>query len=143
MNKIHFSSQNMKWNTPDEIYRELDKEFKFDFDPCPANEKDRYNSGQSLNGLPYDGLQIEWGRSNFVNPPYGREIGKWVAKGYAEALKGKTVVLLIPSRTDSKWWHNYIMKSNEIRFIKGRLKFKGAKWSAPFPSAIVIFKESS
>lgn len=75
-----------------------------------------------------------------MNPPYGRELPKWIAKGYEEWKKGKTVVFLIPSRTDTKFWHNYCMKATEIRFIKGRLKFDDQENSAPFPSAIVIFK---
>ena len=105
----------------------LDHEFSFNFDPCPH--------------LPdFDGLNIEWGTSNFVNPPYGREIGKWLKKGYEEWQKGKSVVFLIPSRTDTRWWHDYVMKANEIRFIKGRLKFDEAKWNAPFPSAVVVFR---
>lgn len=126
-NKVHFSSVNMKWQTPDDTYGELNKEFNFDFDPCPVNPQ-------------FDGLSVSWGRSNFVNPPYGNALGLWIKKGFEEAQKGKTVVFLIPSRTDTKWWHNYVMKANEIRFIKGRLKFKGAKNSAPFPSAIIIFR---
>ncbi len=121
-----FSSQSDNWRTPEKFYKELNKEFGFDFDPCPANPK-------------FDGLKIDWGSCNFVNPPYS-EISKWVEKAYNENKKGKTVVMLIPSRTDTKWWHEYIMKANEIRFIKGRLKFSGHKNSAPFPSAVVVFK---
>ena len=117
----------MDWKTPKTVYQTLDVEFKFDHDPCPPNYK-------------VDGLQSEWGKSNFINPPYGRELPKWVAKAYSEHAKGKTCVMLIPSRTDTKWWHDYCMKANEIRFIKGRLKFDDQKSSAPFPSAIVIFK---
>lgn len=123
---IHFSSQRLDWQTPKAVYQILDAEFNFDFDPCPINPK-------------FDGLKIEWGRVNFVNPPYGREIPKWIKKGFEESQKGRAVVFLIPSRTDTKWWHDYIMKADEIRFIKGRLKFGNAKNSAPFPSAIVIF----
>lgn len=81
------------------------------------------------------------GGANYVNPPYGRELPKWIAKGYAEWQKGKTVVFLIPSRTDTRWWHDYCMKATDIRFIKGRLKFDDQKNSAPFPSAIVVFKK--
>lgn len=125
---VHFMSQKLNWQTPDSVYEELDKEFNFDFDPCPTNPD-------------FDGLEIEWGKSNFVNPPYGREIPKWAKKGYEEAQKGKTVVFLVPSRTDTRYWHDYFMKADEIRFIKGRLKFKGATNSAPFPSAVVVFRE--
>ena len=124
---VHFSSQRSDWQTPKAVYEVLDAEFHFDLDPCPHNPT-------------FDGLNILWGQSNFVNPPYGREIGKWLKKGYEEYLLGKTVVFLIPSRTDTRWWHDYCMKADEIRFIKGRLKFGNATNSAPFPSAIIIFK---
>lgn len=124
--KVHFSSQRLDWKTPKAVYSVLDSEFQFDHDPCPSNPK-------------IDGLTSEWGQRNFVNPPYGRELPKWVKKGYEEYQKGKTVVFLIPSRTDTRWWHDYCMKG-EIRFIKGRLKFDDQKNSAPFPSAIVIFR---
>ena len=127
MNNVHFSSQKLDWKTPEAVYQILDAEFDFDFDPCPADPD-------------FDGLEIEWGDVNFVNPPYGREIPKWIAKGYGEWEKGRLVVFLIPSRTDTKWWHDYCMKATEIRFIKGRLKFGNSKNSAPFPSAIVIFR---
>jgi site-specific DNA-methyltransferase (adenine-specific) len=127
-NKSLFSSQRLDWKTPEALYRELWWEFHFDFDPCPPNHK-------------FDGLKIEWKERNFVNPPYGREIGKWIKKGYEESQKGKLVVMLIPSRTDTIWWHDYVMKATEIRFIRGRLKFDDQKSSAPFPSAIIIFKK--
>ena len=90
----------------------------------------------------FDGLQTNWGGCNFVNPPYS-DISAWVKKAYEEYQKGKTVVLLIPSRTDTKWWHEYIMKATQIRFIKGRLKFGDAKNCAPFPSAIIIFMQEA
>jgi hypothetical protein len=123
---VHFMSIKMDWQTPDAVYQKLHAEFNFDFDPCPPNPQ-------------FNGLAIEWGASNFVNPPYGRELPKWIEKGFKEHQKGKTVVFLIPSRTDTKWWHRYCMKASEIRFIEGRLKFKGALNSAPFPSAVVVF----
>lgn len=87
-------------------------------------------------------LNLSGGGANYVNPPYGKELPKWIEKGYLEWKQGKTVVFLIPSRTDTRWWHEYCMKATEIRFIKGRLKFDDQKNSAPFPSAIVIFKGS-
>lgn len=151
---VHFSSQRLDWKTPKATYQELDKEFKFDCDPSPADNNFDYrrNGGQELLGLFIgddatkhipDGLTSDWGGSSFVNPPYGKELPKWIAKGYAEWKKGKTVVFLIPSRTDTRWWHDYCMKASEIRFIKGRLKFDDQKNSAPFPSAIVIFKANN
>lgn len=124
--KVHFSQITDCWNTPKLLYENLNKEFNFDFDPCPEN-------------YTVDGLTIEWGESNFVNPPYSK-LKDWCKKAYEQQQKGKTVVMLIPSRTDTIAWHEYVMKATEIRFIKGRLKFGDAKNSAPFPSAIIIFK---
>lgn len=117
-----------EWSTPKEIYNALDQEFHFDFDPCPL-------------GGGVDGLTIEWGSSSFVNPPYS-QLRAWCKKAYEEYQKGKTVVMLIPSRTDTIAWHEYCMKATEIRFIKGRLKFGDSKQGAPFPSAIVIFERA-
>ena len=77
----------------------------------------------------------------WCNPPYGREIGKWVEKAYNESLKGAMVVMLLPARTDTKWFHDYIYGKAEIRFVRGRLKFGDSKNSAPFPSMVVIFRE--
>lgn len=122
---VHFSSSTDNWSTPKEVYDSLNKEFKFNDDPCPIN-----GTG---------GLEREWGTSSFVNPPYS-DLKNWCKKAYEESKKGKTVVMLIPSRTDTKAWHDYCMKSTEIRFIKGRLKFGNSKNAAPFPSAIIIFK---
>ena len=125
MKGIPMSSLCQHWQTPRETYDELNREFNFDFDPCP-------------HGFLLDGLKEEWGRSNFVNPPF-KYIAAWVQKAWEENQKGKRVVLLIPSRTDTRWWHDYVMKASEIRFIKGRLKYSGAKFNAPFPSCVVVF----
>ncbi len=122
-----FKSTHDNWSTPKEVYEKLDEEFLFNFDPCPLNESPDF-----------DGLAVEWGSRTFVNPPYSN-IKAWCEKAFHESKKGKTIVLLIPSRTDTKYWHEYIMKACEIRFIKGRLKFGGSKNSAPFPSCIVVF----
>jgi len=127
VNRGLFTSLRGDWKTPRALYQALDAEFRFDYDPCPVKPK-------------IDGLASEWGNVNFVNPPYGKEIKKWIQKGYGESLNGKTVVFLLPSRTDTHWWHDYIMKASEIRFIRGRLKFDDQKSSAPFPSAIAIFR---
>lgn len=124
-NKVLFSSVKQDWKTPGDLYKSLFDEFKFTFDPCPTDP-------------PFDGLKIDWSERNFINPPYN-QISKWLEYGYNQFLKGKLCVFLIPSRTDTKWWHKYCMKATEIRFIKGRLKFSGHKNSAPFPSCIVIF----
>ena len=115
------------WRTPTQLYKQLDKEFKFDFDPCPIKPK-------------FDGLKIEWGKRNFVNPPYGTEIKHWIKKGFEEWKKGKLVIFLIPARTDTSYWHDYIFGNAQIRFLRGRLKFDDTNKPAPFPSAIIIFK---
>lgn len=128
--KAMFSSACGDYSTPSDLFHRLNSEFNFNDDPCPIIPKD-------------DGLSRPWGEVTFVNPPYGRLIGDWIKKGYEESQEGKTVVMLLPSRTDTKWWHEYCMKAHEIRFIRGRLKFSGSKNSAPFPSAIVIFKGHS
>ena len=123
-----FSSVHLDWKTPGWLYKQLDREFNFDFDPCPANPT-------------FDGLEIQWGDRNFVNPPYGREIIKWCEKATIEWMDGALVVMLVPSRTDTQWWHRFIMNADEIRFIEGRLTFDGHKGkSAPFPSAVVVFR---
>ena len=126
---VHFLSQSVDWATPRGVYDELDAEFHFNDDPCPLYGADGA-----------DGLSRQWGGATFVNPPYGRAIGAWTAKALAESKRGKTVVMLIPSRTDTIWWHRDIMQASEIRFIKGRLKFGNATNSAPFPSAVVVFR---
>src|ERR1051326_5430354 len=108
--KVHFSSKTDKWSTPIDFYKELNKEFNFDFDPCPINPS-------------FDGLQVKWGKINYMNPPYGREIGKWIKK----ASENPITVCLLPARTDTRWFWDYIYNKAEIRFIKGRLKFGGSK----------------
>ncbi len=124
--KVHFSSARQNWKTPKAFYQALDAEFGFDFDPCPPNPK-------------FDGLAVEWGKVNYCNPPY-KTAAKWIEKGFNEAQKGKTVVFLIPSRTDTRYWNDFVMKAKEIRFIKGRLRFDEHKENAPFPSCVVIMK---
>jgi site-specific DNA-methyltransferase (adenine-specific) len=139
MNKVLFSSANDVWATPQNLFDELDKEFNFTLDPCalPDNAKcAKYYTPAE------DGLAQSWGGEQvFCNPPYGRKIYDWVRKAYNESKKpGTTVVMLIPARTDTRYFHDFIYhQAKEIRFIKGRLKFGNAKNAAPFPSMIVIF----
>jgi len=121
------TSLRQDWRTPRAFYQALNAEFGFDFDPCPP-------------GPQFDGLTCTWGKVNFINPPF-KGIEKWVAKAYDEAQHGAVSVLLIPSRTDTRWWHDYVMKASEIRFIKGRLKYDDMKSPAPFPSCVVVFKK--
>ena len=127
-NRGLFSSLKMSWTTPKKIYEMLDQEFNFDFDPCPPNPA-------------FDGLEIKWGLRNFVNPPYGRQVGRWISKGIEEYEKGNTVVFLLASRTDTIWFHKLLRIATEIRFIKGRLKFDDNGGRATFPSAIIILKK--
>lgn len=133
-----FSSKDMTWETPIELFNKLNDEFNFTLDVCALKETakcDKFFSPE------IDGLKQDWSNNVcWMNPPYGRQIQLWLEKAYNESLKdGTTVVCLIPSRTDTKYWHNYCMNASEIRFIKGRLKFGNSKNSAPFPSAIIIF----
>lgn len=129
-----FTSTTDMWATPQKFFDELNKEFNFTLDPCaiPENAKcEKYYTPED------DGLTKDWNNETvFCNPPYGREIGKWVQKCYE--TKG-LVVALLPARTDTRWFHDFIYGKAEIRFIKGRLKFGGAKWNAPFPNMIVVF----
>lgn len=134
-----FSSKTDLWATPQDFYDKLNSEFHFTLDPCatPHNAKcvKFYTKEQ-------DGLRKDWGGNTvFCNPPYGRDIYAWVRKCFMEAQKNHTiVVMLIPARTDTRYFHEFIYhKAREIRFIKGRLKFGGQKNSAPFPSMVVVF----
>jgi phage N-6-adenine-methyltransferase len=136
--KTLFSSNDMTWETPQHFFSKLDAEFGFNLDPCASPSTAKCNKYYTEED---DGLAQDWGgHTVFCNPPYGRSIKKWIQKAYYESLKPNTkVVLLIPSRTDTIYWHDYVMRAKEIRFVRGRLKFGTSKNSAPFPSAVVIF----
>jgi phage N-6-adenine-methyltransferase len=135
---LMFSSETDEWATPQDFFNKLDAEFDFNLDPCAntANAKVDVFYTKSDNGLSKD-----WGGFRvFCNPPYGRAIGEWVKKAHDESGKPNTkVVMLLPARTDTRWFHNYIYGKAEVRFIKGRLKFGGAKYNAPFPNMVVVF----
>lgn len=132
-----FSSKTDLWATPQSFYDELNAEFDFDLDPCSTDE----NAKCPLHFTKKDnGLIQDWApHTVFMNPPYGREIIDWMRKAYEESLKGATVVCLVPARTDTRWFHDYVYGKAEIRFVRGRLKFGDAKDSAPFPSMVVIY----
>ena len=138
INKGLFTSNSIEWGTPQKFYDELDQEFHFELDVCSSKENhkcDRYFT------IKENGLLKTWeGYRCYCNPPYGRDITKWVEKAYNENKKGVLVVLLLPARTDTRWFHKYIYNKHEIRFIKGRLKFNDGKMSAPFPSMIVVMR---
>jgi len=137
VSKALFSSEKINWGTPQWLFDALNAEFGFTLDPCADEENHkckRYFTEKD------NGLEKDWGTERvFCNPPYGRNIGEWVKKC---SLHKGLAVLLIPSRTDTQYFHEFIYRNQraEIRFIRGRLKFEGAKNSAPFPSMIVIFR---
>jgi phage N-6-adenine-methyltransferase len=132
-NKGLTTSKTAEWETPQDFFDELNKEFGFTLDVCATKEnaKCKRYFDKTVNGL-----EQVWEGCCYMNPPYGREIGYWCKK----ALESDCLVVgLLPARTDTKWFHNYIYGKAEIRFIKGRLKFGGNKNSAPFPSMVVIW----
>jgi site-specific DNA-methyltransferase (adenine-specific) len=126
-----FSSAHVEWGTPPDLRRDLDVEFHFTLDPCTP-------------GQVWDGTALSWeGHRVFCNPPYGREIKNWLAKG----TEAEVAVFLLPARTDAAWFHDYALKAQEIRFFKGRLKFcenhiapRDGQDAAPFPSMLVIYR---
>lgn len=138
---LMFSSKTDMWETPQDLFDKLNSEFNFTLDACAIPE----NAKCKVFFTPeQDGLSQPWVGTVWCNPPYGREIVKWVEKAHVARMCGNTVVMLLPARTDTKWFHEYIYNKKyvEIRFIQGRLKFGGSKNSAPFPSMIVIFRKS-
>ena len=139
INQGLFTSNTDMWATPLDFFIKLNEEFNFETDVCAieSNAKCKKFFTPEMNGL-----KQEWTGVCWMNPPYGRGIGEWIKKAYESSLNGATVVCLIPSRTDTKWWHDYCMKG-EVRLVKGRLKFGDSKNSAPFPSAVVIFSKNA
>jgi phage N-6-adenine-methyltransferase len=153
VDKALFSSDSKEWETPDTFFDKLNEVWKFNLDPCATDDNTKVKSyyyTEEINGLkepwhgPYDagcGKRVP-GRV-FCNPPYGKEIGQWVKKAVTEVQNGnaEVVVMLLPARTCTAWWHQWVEpNASEINFIRGRLKFGGAKNSAPFPSVVVVFK---
>lgn len=136
-----FSHKSDEWSTPTGFYEELNKEFDFTLDPCANFENHKCDKYYTLQD---DGLRQNWeGQTVFVNPPYSN-IKVWAKKCYEESKKDNTIiVLLMPSRTDTKYFHEYIYKKAELRFIKGRLKFGNSKNSAPFPSMLAIYNNKN
>lgn len=134
--EVLFSSANDVWGTPQWLFDSLNKEFGFSLDPCSDGKNHKCSRYFTMEE---NGLLQDWGsHCVFMNPPYS-QVNDWMRKAYGAAQDGATVVCLVPSRTDTEWWHSYAMKG-EIRFIKGRLKFGGAVNSAPFPSCVIIFR---
>lgn len=133
-----YSSASDEWETPQYLFDELNNRFHFTLDVCASecNAKvNRYFTKEQ------DGLKQNWnGETVWCNPPYGRRVKAWIRKCYEHFVGGGTAVLLIPARTDTKWFHDYIYGKAEIQFIKGRVKYGNSKHNAPFPSMIVIYQ---
>ena len=136
--KVHYMSDSVEWSTPQYLFDALDAEFRFNLDVCATHDNtkcEKYYTKEE------DGLARDWsGFRCWMNPPYGREIGKWIKKA-SESVKhgGGVVVCLVPARTDTAYWHQYAMQATEIRLISKRVKFGDSNQGAPFPSAILIF----
>jgi len=136
---VHFSSKTCEWSTPPEVFRPLDQEFAFTLDPCATAEN--ATCPDYFTGVD-NGLAQEWTGRVYMNPPYGRTIGAWMRKAWESSqTTAELVVCLVPARTDTRWWHDYATRG-EIRFIRGRLKFGNCPTSAPFPSAVVVFRNA-
>lgn len=133
---LMFSSKTDLWYTPHDFFRRQDSIHGFTLDVCATKENAKCKDFFSPED---DGLSKLWQGVCWMNPPYGRDIGKWMRKAYESALDGAKVVCLVPARTDTAWWHDYAMKGR-IEFLRGRLKFGGCKNPAPFPCAVVIFE---
>jgi len=159
--EVHFSSKSNEWETPKDLFDKLNEEFHFDLDATATDENNKCAVYFTEQNSALDKTWKDWGSTIFMNPPYGRGIGKFIKKAYEEAQKGCTVVCLIPARTDTAMFHNYCAKGevrfikDRVRFIKGRLKFVNRTFPtcnetgffkvapAPFPSCIVIFRENN
>ena len=130
-----FTSNTDLWATPQSFFDEWNSKYNFKTDVCATAE----NAKCEIYFSPEEnGLLQEWKGTCWMNPPYGREISKWVKKAYESSLNGAVVVCLLPARTDTRWFHNYCLKG-DITFLRGRLKFNEVKWNAPFPNMVVIF----
>jgi site-specific DNA-methyltransferase (adenine-specific) len=141
MNEVMFSKRSDEWETPQWLFDLLDEEFHFTFDAAATRENTKC---RMYGDKKWDGLHMDWSRQSeggavWLNPPYSN-IARFLRKAYWSSVYGVTVVCLIPSRTDTKYWHEYVMYADEVRLVKGRLRFSNSDNSAPFPSAIVVFR---
>lgn len=142
MNAVHFSSASAEWGTPQWLFDALDARFGFTLDPCPMFGRPLKGAWDKTPfGPEFDGLAMSWeGHRVFLNPPYGRVIAQWAEKARREAAERRALVVgLLPARTDAKWWQENVQGHADVRCLAGRLKFHGAKSSAPFPSAIAVW----
>lgn len=136
INEGLFSSESGSWETPDWFFAAVDNEFHFTVDVAAGMENRKVKKFFSVQ---QDAFRLQWNGVAWLNPEYGKGIGRWLAKAKQSAVDGATVVVLIPARTDTNWWFDNV-RFGEVRFIKGRLRFKNAPTSAPFPSALCIFR---
>lgn len=142
MDAVHFSSKTEEWATPQDFFDKLNEEFHFTLDVCSTHENAKCAKHYTKDD---DGLSQDWtGETVWCNPPYGRHMPKWIKKCAEHVKQGGLAVMLIPARTDTKAFHEYIYGKSEIRFVKGRLHFVKQNGEstdrAPFPSMVVIFK---
>lgn len=138
VDKVLFESSNTEWETPDWFFKKVNDEFGFDLDVCACPDNAKLPNYLDEN---QDALSSEWFGMCWMNPPYGREVGEWMYYAMKQAMAGNcTVVCLVPARTDTIWWWS-TARHGYVRFLKGRLRFKGAVNSAPFPSAVVVFRK--
>lgn len=134
MSSVHFSSKTVDWSTPQALFEKLNSGYHFTIDVAASAENakvPRYYD-EKTNGL----LQNWDGEMVWCNPPYGRTISDWVKKA---SESNANTVMLLPARTDTRWFHEYIYNKASVQFLKGRLKFGNSKHNAPFPSMLVIF----
>lgn len=138
INQGLYSSNSAEWATPQDFFNRLNEEFHFTLDPCSTDENAKCEKHYTKQE---DGLKQDWsGETVFCNPPYGKEIGMWCQKCYEHSLRGGVAVMLVPARTDTAWFHDWVYGKAEIRFIRGRLHFNGSKGNAPFPSMVAIYR---
>lgn len=138
MNDVLFSQKTVEWETPQDFFDNLNDEFHFTLDPCSTDENAKCAKHYTIE---QDGLAQDWtGETVYCNPPYGREMPLWIKKCYDHFIGGGTAVMLIPARTDTKAFHEYIYGKAELRFIRGRPHFGNSKNAAPFPSMLVIYR---
>jgi site-specific DNA-methyltransferase (adenine-specific) len=134
LNSSNYNSASCEWGTPISLFTRLDAEFAFDLDVCATSQNAKCRRYFTVKE---DGLTQEWSGNIWMNPPYGRGIDKWVAKAASSHVM---CVCLLPVRSDTRWWHAYVMRATEIRLLTRRLSFEGSTNKAPFPSAVVVFK---
>ena len=140
-----FSSASSEWGTPRDFFARLNAEFRFELDAAATHHNALCEFYFVKNGRAHpDAMHVSWAEVSkriFCNPPYGRNVGRWFEKAREAQANGATVVMLVPARTDVRWWHKHVERvASEVRFVKGRLRFVGGKYTAPFPSAVIIYR---